>query len=166
VLEQISRVFGSGRDIAGLVVFLALCLVISAIGGTFTATSVGGWYQTLEKPVFKPPDRVFAPVWTALYALLAIAGWRLWRRAGFERRGRALTLFALQRGLNLIWSFLFFGLQKIDLALVEIVILLFAIIVNTAMFWRIDRWAGALFVPCVLWVAYATALNTSLWLLN
>lgn len=166
MFEHTKKVFGSGREIAGLVVFLTLCLLISAIGGAITATSVGGWYQTLEKPVFNPPDWVFAPVWTALYVMMAIAGWRVWRRAGFERGGRALTLFALQLGLNVIWSFLFFGLQRIDLALVAVVTLLIAIIVNTAMFWRIDRWAGVLFVPYVLWVAYATVLNISLWLLN
>jgi len=76
------------------------------------------------------------------------------------------VVFAGQLGLNLAWSFLFFGLQRIDLALVEIVVLLFAIIANTIMFWRIDRLAGVLFVPYAAWVTYATVLNASLWLLN
>ena len=74
--------------------------------------------------------------------------------------------FAGQLGLNLAWSFLFFGFQRVDLALVEIVVLLFAIIANTIMFWRIDRLAGVLFVPCAAWVTYATVLNASLWQLN
>jgi tryptophan-rich sensory protein len=158
--------FNSRSDVLSLVLFLAACLAVSGIGGAITATSVGTWYQGLEKPSFNPPDWVFAPVWTALYVMMAIAGWRVWRRARFEARRKALTLFVVQLGLNLIWSLLFFGLQRIDLALMEIVILLFAIIANTAVFWRLDRAAGALFVPYVLWVAYATALNASLWRLN
>jgi tryptophan-rich sensory protein len=153
------------RDILGLVAFLAICLMVSGLGGAVTATSVGTWYQALEKPVFNPPDWVFAPVWTTLYVLIAIAGWRVWRARAAAGR-RALMVFAVQLALNLAWSFLFFGLQRIDLALVEIVILLFAILANTVVFWRIDRVAGALFVPYLLWVAYATLLTAALWRLN
>jgi tryptophan-rich sensory protein len=154
------------RDLLGLVGFVVICLLVSSIGGAITATSVGTWYQTLQKPPFNPPDWVFAPVWATLYLLMAIAGWRVWRRTRFELRRQALLVFAAQLGLNVGWSFLFFGLQRIDLALVEIIILLFAIITNTLLFWRIDRWAGMLFVPYVLWLMYATTLNASLWLLN
>ncbi len=156
---------GRGRDLLGLLVFMALCLVVSGLGGAVTATSVGTWYQALEKPGFNPPDWVFAPVWTTLYLLMAIAGWRVWRRRAAAGR-RALAVFALQLALNLAWSFLFFGLQRIDLALAEIVILLFAILANMVVFWRIDRVAGALFVPYLLWVAYATLLTAALWRLN
>ena len=155
-----------GRDVLALVVFLALCLGVSGLGGAITATSVGTWYQTLEKPPFNPPDWVFAPVWTTLYVLMAIAAWRVWRRRGAEGRRTALSVFALQLGLNLAWSFLFFGLRRIDLALLEVTVLLAAIATTAVLFWRIDRWAGALFVPYLLWVAYATALNASLLLLN
>lgn len=154
------------QDVLGLVVFLALCLAVSGIGAAVTATSVGTWYQALQKPPFNPPDWVFAPVWTTLYVLMAIAGWCVWRQARFETGRKALTVFAIQLALNLAWSFLFFGLQRVDLALIEIVILLLAIIANTILFWRIDRLAGALFVPYVLWVTYATVLNASLWRLN
>lgn len=154
------------QDAFGLAVFVALCLLVSGIGGAITATSVGTWYQTLMKPPFNPPDWVFAPVWITLYLLMAVAGWRVWRRAGLGPGRRALVVFAMQLGLNLAWSFLFFGLRRIDLALVEIVFLLVAIIANTVLFWRIDRLAGILFVPYLLWVAYAIALNASLWLLN
>ncbi len=154
------------QDVLGLVVFIALCLVVSGIGGAITATSVGTWYQALLKPAFTPPDWVFAPVWATLYLLMAIAGWRVWRRKGFGLGRQALAAFAMQLGLNLAWSFLFFGFQRIDLAMVEIVVLLAAIIANTVLFWRIDRLAGALFVPYLLWVAYAALLNASLWVLN
>ena len=152
--------------LSDLLTFIILCLAVSGIGGAITATSVDTWYQALEKPPFNPPDWVFAPVWTALYILMGIAAWRVWRLRTFEATGKALAVFVVQLGLNLSWSFLFFGLQRIDLALVEIVILLCAIITNTIMFWRIDRRAGLLFVPYAAWVTYATALNASLWLLN
>jgi tryptophan-rich sensory protein len=155
-----------GRDVLGLVVFLVLCLGVSGIGVVITATSVATWYQGLQKPLFNPPDWVFAPVWTTLYIVMAVAAWRVWRRTDSAAGQRALTLFVVQLGLNLLWSFLFFGYQQVGLALIEIVILLIAIIGTTTLFWQIDRLAGALFVPYALWVSYATVLNASLWLLN
>jgi benzodiazapine receptor len=156
----------ASRDVLGLFAFIILCVAVSAVGGAITATSVDTWYQALEKPSFNPPDWVFAPVWTALYIVMGIAAWRVWRIRSFDAPGKALVVFAVQLGLNLAWSFLFFGIQRIDLALVTIVILLVSIIVNTIIFWRVDRLAGILFVPYTAWVTYATILNTSLWLLN
>ena len=156
----------ASRDILSLFTFIILCLAVSGIGGAITATSVDTWYQALKKPPFNPPDWVFAPVWTTLYILMGIAAWRVWRLRSFEVTGQAIAVFAVQLGLNLTWSFLFFGLQRIDLALVEIIVLLCAIITNTILFWRIDRLAGLLFVPYAAWVTYATVLNASLWLLN
>lgn len=159
------RYFRSRADILGLIVFLVLCLAVSGLGGAITSTSVGTWYQALEKPTFNPPDWVFAPVWTTLYVLMALAGWRVWRMKS-EAGRRALAVFALQLGLNLAWSFLFFGFQQIGLALIEVAALLFAILLTTVLFWRIDRLAGILFLPYLIWVGYATLLNASLWLLN
>lgn len=153
-------------NIAGLIGFLIVCLAVAAIGGAITATSVTTWYPTLDKPAFNPPDWVFGPVWTTLYILMAIAGWRVWRHPRSTARRDALLVFAVQLGLNVTWSLLFFGLQQIGMALFEIVVLLFAIIVNMILFWRIERFAGALFVPYVLWVAFATLLNAALWLRN
>lgn len=154
------------RDIFGLVLFIIVCLLVSGIGGLITATSVGSWYLSIEKPPFNPPNWVFAPVWTTLYVFMAIAGWRVWRRVDDARRHQALIVFAVQLGLNLAWSFLFFGLKRIDLAVGEIAVLLVSIVITTILFWKIDRWAGALFVPYVLWVSFAMLLNGSLWLLN
>ena len=158
----------SGRmgDVFALGLFIALCLGVSALGGLATATSVGTWYQGLQKPPFNPPDWVFAPVWTTLYVLMGTAAWRIWRRRGVEDNRLALTLFAIQLALNLVWSFLFFGLQRIDLALLEIVLLLLAIAATIALFWPIDRWAAWLLAPYLLWVGFATLLNASLWILN
>ena len=153
-------------DLLGLILFIIMCLAVSSVGGAITATSVDTWYQALEKPPFNPPDWVFAPVWTALYILMGVAAWRIWRLRSSKAHHIALSVFGLQLCLNLAWSFLFFGLQHINLALVEIVILLIVIIINMIMFWRLERLAGLLFVPCVAWVSYATILNASLSLLN
>ena len=149
-----------------LVAFIILCLAVSSVGGAITATSVDTWYQTLEKPSFNPPDWVFAPVWTALYILMVLAAWRIWRFRSIANTVKALSIFGVQLGLNLSWSILFFGLQRIDLALIEIFILLAIIVLNAILFWRIDRLAGLIFVPYVLWVTFATILNASIWLLN
>lgn len=154
------------QDAFGLVGFLLVCLIVSGIGGLVTASSVGGWYVTLNKPAFNPPDWVFAPVWTILYLLMAVAAWRVWRSTKKAARRAALSVFGAQLALNLLWSIFFFGFQQIGLALIEILLLLSTIALNTVLFWRIERLAGWLFVPYVLWVSYAAALNLALWLLN
>jgi tryptophan-rich sensory protein len=169
-MREIEQVQNEGRtrgqEALGLIAFLTVCLAVSAIGGLATASSVGDWYLTLNKPAFNPPSWVFAPVWTILYILMAVAGWRVWRSAGPAVRRWPLVVFGTQLALNLLWSFLFFGLQQIGLALLAILLLLIAISVNTVLFWRIDRMAGWFFVPYVLWVAFASVLNLALWLLN
>lgn len=153
-------------DIIGLLGFLAVCFAVAGAAGAVTADSVASWYPTLTKPAFTPPDAVFAPVWTFLYVAMAVAAWRVWRKAGFDGARTALTLFAVQLFLNGAWSFLFFGAHRIGLALGDIVLLLMAIAATTVAFWRIDRIAGLLFVPYLLWVGYATALNAAIWLAN
>jgi tryptophan-rich sensory protein len=154
------------RDLTGLGAFVALCLAISAIGGWVTAGSVGTWYRTLEKPDFSPPDWVFAPVWILLYLMIALAGWRVWRRVGLAGARGGMVAYSAQLALNLAWSFLFFGGRKIGIALAEIALLLVAIGVNAVLFWRTDRLAGWLLVPYASWVAFASVLNFALWRLN
>lgn len=157
---------GRIRNIASLVVFLALCLAVSGLGGVATSSSVGTWYQTLIKPPFNPPDWVFAPVWSVLYVLIAVAGWRVWRKAGVGAAKRALAVYGLQLALNLGWSVLFFGVQQVGWALVEIFFLVGAITATWWLFRSIDKVAALLFVPYGLWVAFATALNASIFILN
>ena len=161
---------GKGRtraaDLLGLGAFVVLCLAISAIGAWITAQGVGTWYQTLHKPVFNPPDWVFAPVWTLLYLMIALAGWRVWRRVGLSGARAGMVAYSAQLALNLAWSFLFFGGRMIGIAFAEIVLLLVAIGVNAALFWRTDRLAGWLLVPYATWVAFACVLNFALWRLN
>ncbi len=156
---------GLRRDLIGLAAWVVLCLAVSAVGGLITAGSVESWYPTLEKPSFNPPSWVFAPVWTVLYVAMGVAAWRVWRRR-HAGSARALVVFGVQLALNLLWSALFFGLQNPGLALIEIVVLLIAMVVCGLMFWRIDRWAGLLFVPYAGWVAFATVLNAAIWSLN
>jgi len=153
------------RNYGGLAVFVAINAAVSALGGWATASSVGTWYQTLAKPDFNPPDWVFAPVWTALYLMIAVAGWRAWRRGGAEAR-RALVVYAVQLVLNLSWSYVFFGARLVGPALLVIAALLAAIVANALLFWRLDRWAGMLLVPYAAWVSFATLLNAAIWRLN
>jgi benzodiazapine receptor len=160
---------GRLRDALGLAAFLALSFAVAGAGGAITATSVGDWYPTLAKPAFNPPDWLFGPVWTLLYAMIAVAGWRVWRLRGWTTNGTLnaeLLAWALQLGLNLCWSFVFFGARMIGAALVEIVVLLAAIAATMHLFGRVDRLAAWLLAPYAAWVAFATLLNAALWRLN
>ncbi len=154
------------HDVVGLAASAALCLAVAALGGLATATSVDDWYAQLVKPGFTPPNAVFAPAWTTLYALMAIASWRVWRRQGLRKARGALGAYALQLALNLLWSVLFFGLQRIGAALVDIVLLVAAAALTLWLFWRVDAVAGVLLVPYLLWLGFATLLNAAIWYLN
>ena len=149
-----------------LAAFVALCLGVGALGGLATARSVATWYPTLAKPAFTPPDAVFGPVWTVLYLMIAVAGWRVWRKRGLSGARAEFFLYATQLALNLGWSMVFFGLRAIGPALAEIAVLLAAVIANAVAFWRIDRPAGALLTPYAVWVSFAAALNFAIWRLN
>jgi tryptophan-rich sensory protein len=159
------RELSLAQSLAGLAVFLASVVLVSLLGGMMTASSVSTWYQTLVKPSFNPPDWVFAPVWSALYLMMALAAWRVWRMEA-PGRGAALALFYGQLAANLGWSALFFGLRSPGWALAEITLLLVLIVLTMRAFWRIDTVAGALFLPYLLWTAYATLLNASIVFLN
>jgi tryptophan-rich sensory protein len=154
------------ENLTALAGFVLLCFAVAGLGGLATSSGVDAWYPTLVKPGFNPPDWVFGPVWTLLYLLMAIAAWRVWRRPPSRLRSAAFASFGLQLALNLGWSVLFFGLRAPGAALVEIVLLLAAIAWTTRLFWRQDRPSGLLFVPYLLWVAFAAVLNASIWLLN
>ena len=156
----------SYHDIIGLFLFISLCLLVSALGGAITSSTVDTWYQGINKPSFNPPDWVFAPIWITLYILMGIAAWRIWRKSRPKLITTSLAVFYAQLVLNLLWSYLFFGIQRIDLALLEIVILLIVIMANTVLFWRLDRLAGICFLPYVAWVTFAMILNGSIWILN
>ena len=155
------------RQVIGLVVSLAAVFAAAGVGSHFTARSVAGWYPTLAKPSWTPPGAVFAPVWTALYFLMAVAAWLVWRKAGGLAAARLpLALFAVQLALNAAWSILFFGLRMPGLAFGELVLLWVAIAATLAAFRRVLPAAGLLLAPYLAWVTFAGALNFALWRLN
>ncbi len=126
----------------------------------------GDWYRALIKPALTPPDFIFAPVWTLLYILMALAAWLVWRRGGFKSNRLALSLYGAQLVLNALWSWIFFGQHQIGFALIDILILLVFIILTAMKFRTINRHAAILIVPYILWVTFATYLNFELWRLN
>lgn len=154
------------RDLIALLVFFGLTVAVYVSSGIITATSVGEWYQTLNKPSFNPPDRVFAPVWSVLYLMIALAGWMAWRGSRNDQRRPVVVAFGAQLGLNFLWSILFFGLHWIAAALVEMILLWASILWAIRTFWPIDRRAGLLLVPYACWVAYAITLNAAIWMMN
>lgn len=140
-----------------------LCFAAAALGGFFRP---GEWYQQLQKPSWNPPSWIFGPAWTALYILMAIAAWLVWQRGGFAKQRFALSLFLLQLLLNAAWSPLFFGLRNPGLAFVDIVLLWLALLATLLTFWARSLAAGALLIPYLAWVSFASALNLALWRLN
>jgi benzodiazapine receptor len=152
------------KSVLGLVAWLAVAFVAASIGARFVP---GVWYEGITKPPWTPPDALFAPVWTVLYALMGAAAWLVWRKAGFA--GGAwlpLLLFVVQLVLNATWSYLFFGAHLIGAAAVEILVLWAFILATFITFWTRSHVAGALLVPYLLWVGFASALNLALWRLN
>jgi benzodiazapine receptor len=146
-----------------LVGWLALTFAAAATG---VFVSSGGWYASLAKPAWNPPSWLFGPVWTLLYAMMAVAAWLVWREGGWEAQRRTLGLYLVQWALNALWTPLFFGLQWPGLAFAEIIALDAAVLGTLMAFWRVRRAAGLLLVPYTLWVAFATVLNITIWRLN
>lgn len=158
------------RSRFALLSILVLCYAVAALGALSTAPSIPTWYANLNKPSFNPPNYLFAPVWTALYGLMAVAAWLVWRtpREGptASRRLDGLMLFALQLILNALWTPIFFSLHKLLAALIVILFLWIAILLTTIRFWQLKPLAGALLLPYLAWVAFAAALNLSILRLN
>jgi len=152
-----------GKNILALVLWVLVALAAGWIGSNFMP---GEWYSSLAKPSWNPPSSVFAPVWTVLYILMGVAAWLVWCEVGFAGARVALSLFVIQLMLNSLWSYLFFGLQKPSVAFVEILILWCAILATLVSFWKVRPGAGALLIPYLCWVSFASALNYQLWSLN
>ena len=150
-----------------LFVFLVVVFLAATAGGAITATSVGGWYQTLQKPPLTPAPWVFPIVWNLLYFMMAISAWLVWRAAGsFDRAGFALALFGGQLSLNLAWSIVFFGLQSPWMGVADIVLLDAAILGTIFAFASHSRLAALLLVPYLAWTLFATYLTLAIAVLN
>lgn len=146
--------------------FLLVASVAALIGSIATAAGLATWYPALRKPAWTPPAWIFAPVWTALYILMSVAAWRVWRQAAPREARRTFAWFAAQLSLNALWSVLFFGLQRPGAALVEGIVLWLLLVAMLSRFWRVDRVAGMLWASYVTWVGFAMLLNAALWRLN
>jgi benzodiazapine receptor len=154
-------------DIWKLVVSIIASLAAGAIGSIFTRQAIPTWYTTLEKPAFNPPNWVFMPVWTLLYIMMGVAAFLVWRKGLENKQVRiALVLFLVQLVLNALWSVAFFGLQSPAYGLFVIELLWLAILFTVFSFYRISRVASVLLWPYLLWVTFASVLNSSIWLLN
>jgi tryptophan-rich sensory protein len=152
-------------QVAGLLAWLAVVFVAAALGAIASADAPT-FYAQLAKPAWAPPASVFGPVWSLLYGLMAIAAWLVWRERPSQGVDGALGLFLLQLAANALWSWLFFGWHQGALAFGEVLLLWALIAATTAAFWRIHRLAGALLVPYLAWVSFATALTWAMWQRN
>jgi benzodiazapine receptor len=154
------------HQVAGLALFLTICITAMIAGAIVTTPNVTTWYKELVSPPWTPPPWLFGPVWTILYIMMAVSAWLVWMRAEASNTRWPLTLFGIQLVLNVVWSWLFFGIKNPNFALVEILVLLVAIALTIISFWRISRTAGLLLVPYIAWVMFATSLNVGFWWLN
>jgi translocator protein len=152
--------------------FLLLCYAVAAVGAYATAPDIPTWYAALTKPSFNPPNWIFAPVWTILYTLMALAAWLVWRTipdaltTQGSRRVDALVSFYVQLALNFLWTPIFFHFHQLLAAAIIILLLWLAIALTIILFWRVRPFAGAILIPYLAWVSFATALNLAILRLN
>jgi len=155
------------QSVLKLIAFVLLCNILGGLGSIVTITGPGSWYASLVKPSFTPPGWVFAPVWITLFTLMGIALYLVWE-SGRERREvkTALGIFGVQFALNILWSFLFFGMRSPLLGLIDIVILWVLIAATIVAFYRVRKAAAYLLIPYICWVSIATALTYNILILN
>jgi len=154
---------GWGRQTVALAAWFVFCYAAAATGFFF---SPGEWHNQLNKPTWNPHSWLFGPVWTLLYAMMAVAAWLVWSKGGWKSNRWALSAFCLQWLFNALWTPLFFGAHLIGAALLDIVLLWCALLLTLVLFWRVSRPAGALLIPYLAWVSFAAALNFAIWRLN
>lgn len=152
-------------QIGGFIAWLVVVFIFAGIGA-LASVEAGTFYSQLERPTWAPPAGVFGPVWTALYALMGIAAWQVWRIAGFTSVRTALLLFLVQLVINALWSWLFFGWHLGGWAFADVIVLWLLIVATLVAFWQNSRMAGLLLVPYLLWVSFAAVLNYTVWQLN
>lgn len=158
---------GEGSPWPALVGFVGLCLLVGLTASAFNTQGTMAWYATLARPPGTPPNWLFGPVWAVLHSSIGVAGWLIWARAPEGRRKRAaLTLWGWQLLINALWSPAFFGLGSPIAGLLVIVPMVILIGLTIASFVRLNRGAGLLLVPYLVWTSYATYLNAGFWWLN
>lgn len=153
------------RIYMGLVGWLTLSYAAAAVGAV-ASVQAQSFYEQLVQPGWAPPAWLFGPVWTVLYAMMGVAAWLVWRAVGLSANRAALGLFAVQLAFNALWTWLFFAWHLGAWALADIAVLGLLIVATIVCFWRVRPLAGALLVPYLLWVCFATGLNYAVWQLN
>jgi len=154
------------RPTLALVGWLLLCFAVATLSSILSAKSIYTWYAGLIKPPLNPPNQVFGPVWTALYALMAVAAWIIWKTRPSPCRRRGLLLFCVQLGLNFLWTWIFFSRHQIFTAFIDIVALWVAIFLTILTFRKMSTAAAWMLVPYLAWVTFAGYLNLAFWRLN
>lgn len=149
-----------------LLVFVIISLAAGRLGAAITEPALADWYDTLQKPSWTPPNIVFPVAWSLIFVTIGIAAWLVWRTAERGEARLPLTLFFAQLVINVLWSFSFFGQRSPFLGLVCLGALAVAVALNTLAFYRVSRPAGWLFLPYLLWLGYAGALNFAIWRMN
>ncbi|MBK7304148.1 MAG: tryptophan-rich sensory protein [Saprospiraceae bacterium] len=145
---------------------MVITMLVGATSGLLTIEGINEWYPFLLKPFFNPPNYIFGPVWTVLYLVMGISLFLIWDSDATKFRTRALAVFSAQLLLNFLWSFLFFYLRSPLLALIDIMLLWWLISTMISLFVKINKTAGYIQIPYLLWVSFATVLNASIWYLN
>ena len=153
-------------QLLALILCIILPLSVGSISGIATAGNITTWYAMLNKPWFNPPDYLFGPVWTALYFLMGISLFMVWKSPRGSLRTRALLFFGIQLALNFAWSFIFFHFKQTGGAMIEIILVWISIVTMIILFYRINKTAALLQIPYLLWVSFASVLNGSIWWLN
>jgi len=154
------------KKVLKIIISIGIPLLIGYLGSIFTTMSVGSWYLTLSKPFFNPPNYLFGPVWTFLYILIGISFYLVWKNGFGGKEDQCIIIYSLQLALNLLWSIMFFGLRSPLFGLIDIILLLFLILANIIIFYRVSKAAGLILIPYFLWVSFATLLNYSIVILN
>jgi len=156
---------GAFANVIKFIAVVAICEAAGVIGALFTTKSIPTWYQALIKPSFNPPNWIFGPVWTTLYFLMGVSLFLVWANKTTDKK-LALIFFFAQLILNTLWSIIFFGMHAPFYAFIEIILMWGMILLSIIYSWKISAWAGALLIPYLLWVSFASVLNFYLWKLN
>ncbi len=149
-----------------LLTCVLITLLCGGLGGFATASEIGSWYSTLNKPSFNPPNYLFGPVWTALYFLMAFALHTIFKLPKSPQKSRMLLIFVVQIVLNILWSFLFFKFHWVGLAAVEMLVLWIFILMMIFGLTRFNKTIAYLQLPYLVWVTFAFMLNCGIYLLN
>ncbi|MFV9972948.1 MAG: TspO/MBR family protein [Francisella endosymbiont of Hyalomma asiaticum] len=147
-----------------LALFIIVILAVGYFVGMITSINIPSWFIYLKSPLFVPPNWIFTPVWTILYIMIAISGWLIFKQGKFKEK--AFIVYVIQLGLNFLWSFVFFCWHNIDLALLEMSVLWIFVAWNIIVFRQMDKLAGYLLIPYLLWISFAWILNFSYAVLN